>query len=144
MPVKKGEKIKRFDRDHVLCWIQCDVINGLPKRDIFAKLDECMYDEDTKDLAQSTKYKLYNDALDMCKEQLEEEIQHKRELCWNRLLNLYHDCIENNDRTNALNALKEFAKLGGLYPNDKKVEISSNDSSNVTINFAFSSDNAEE
>ena len=85
------------------------------------------------------RYKVISDAYAMAKTELDEQRDKQRELFYQRLLTLFNESMEANDRQNALKALDMFARFGGLY--DKvKVEISGNLTENVNISFGFSED----
>ena len=58
-------------------------------------------------------------------------------MMYNRILAVYNDSINSNDRVNALKALDQLSKLIGLYDNKQKVEISGNLTETVNISFGF-------
>ena len=73
----------------------------------------------------------------MAKEECEEKIEEQRHMMYNRILAVYNDSINSNDRVNALKALDQLSKLIGLYDNKQKVELSGNLTETVNISFGF-------
>ena len=83
------------------------------------------------------RYKVISDAYAMAKAELDEQRDKQRELFYQRLLTVFNESMEANDRQNALKALDMFARFGGLYDKEK-VELSGNLTENVNISFGFS------
>ena len=131
----------KFLKEKVVIAVWIDLCNGVSRHDIMQKLDNDMMVEgvETSKLTKSMRYKIISDAYAMAKEELEEQRDKQRELFYQRLLTVFNESMEANDRQNALKALDMFAKFGGLYDKEK-VEISGNLTENVNISFGFSED----
>lgn len=123
----------------IACWI--DLCNGVSRHDIMQKLENDLMVEgvETSRLTKSMKYKVISDAYAMAKEELDEQRDKQRELFYQRLLTVFNESMEANDRQSALKALDMFARFGGLYDKEK-VELSGNLTENVNISFGFSED----
>ena len=131
----------KFLKEKVVIAVWIDLCNGVSRHDIMQKLENDLMLEgvETSRLTKSMKYKVISDAYAMAKEELEEQRDKQRELFYQRLLTVFNESMEANDRQNALKALDMFAKFGGLYDKEK-VEISGKLTEDVNISFGFSED----
>lgn len=131
----------KYLKEKVVIAVWIDLCNGVSRHDIMQKLDNDMMVEgvETSKLTKSMRYKVISDAYAMAKEELEEQRDKQRELFYQRLLTVFNESMEANDRQNALKALDMFARFGGLYDKEK-VELSGNLTENVNISFVFSED----
>ena len=128
----------KFLKEKVVIAVWIDLCNGVSRHDIMQKLDNDMMVEgvETSKLTKSMRYKIISDAYAMAKEELEEQRDKQRELFYQRLLTVFNESMEANDRQSALKALDLFGKFGGLYEKEK-VEISGNLTETVNISFGF-------
>ena len=128
----------KYLKEKVVIAVWIDLCNGVSRHDIMQKLDNDMMVEgvETSKLTKSMRYKIISDAYAMAKEELEEQRDKQRELFYQRLLTVFNESMEANDRQSALKALDMFAKFGGLYDKEK-VEISGNLTETVNISFGF-------
>ena len=131
----------KFLKEKVVIAVWIDLCNGVSRHDIMQKLDNDMMVEgvETSKLTKSMRYKIISDAYAMAKEELDEQRDKQRELFYQRLLTVFNESMEANDRQSALKALDLFAKFGGLYDKEK-VEISGNLTQDINISFGFSED----
>ena len=128
----------KFLKEKVVIAVWIDLCNGVSRHDIMQKLDNDMMVEgvETSKLTKSMRYKIISDAYAMAKAELDEQRDKQRELFYQRLLTVFNESMEANDRQNALKALDMFARFGGLYDKEK-VEISGNLTETVNISFGF-------
>ena len=131
----------KFLKEKVVIAVWIDLCNGVSRHDIMQKLDNDMMVEgvETSRLTKSMRYKIISDAYAMAKEELDEQRDKQRELFYQRLLTVFNESMEANDRQSALKALDMFARFGGLYDKEK-VELSGNLTETVNITFGFSED----
>ena len=131
----------KYLKEKVVIAVWIDLCNGVSRHDIMQKLENDLMIEgvETSRLTKSMKYKIISDAYAMAKEELEEQRDKQRELFYQRLLTVFNESMEANDRQSALKALDMFARFGGLYDKEK-VELSGNLTENVNISFGFSED----
>ena len=131
----------KYLKEKVVIAVWIDLCNGVSRHDIMQKLENDLMIEgvETSRLTKSMKYKIISDAYAMAKEELEEQRDKQRELFYQRLLTVFNESMEANDRQSALKALDMFARFGGLYDKEK-VEISGNLTETVNISFGFSED----
>lgn len=127
----------KLKKDDITYRIYLDLVNGLTKYEVYKKLKEDAYPEPTSQYSNTHRYRLVKSAFDMAKEECEEKIEEQRHMMYNRILAVYNDSINSNDRVNALKALDQLSKLIGLYDNKQKVELSGNLTENVNISFGF-------
>ena len=128
----------KFLKEKVVIAVWIDLCNGVSRHDIMQKLDSDLMVEgvETSKLTKSMRYKIISDAYAMAKAELDEQRDKQRELFYQRLLTVFNESMEANDRQNALKALDMFARFGGLYDKEK-VEISGNLTETVNISFGF-------
>ena len=128
----------KFLKEKVVMAVWIDLCNGVSRHDIMQKLENDLMVEgvETSRLTKSMKYKIISDAYAMAKAELDEQRDKQRELFYQRLLTVFNESMEANDRQNALKALDMFARFGGLYDKEK-VEISGNLTETVNISFGF-------
>lgn len=129
----------KFLKEKVVIAVWIDLCNGVSRHDIMQKLENDLMVEgvETSRLTKSMKYKVISDAYAMAKEELEEQRDKQRELFYQRLLTVFNESMEANDRQSALKALDMFARFGDLYNNTQKVELSGNLTQDITINFGL-------
>ena len=127
----------KLKKDDITYRIYLDLVNGLTKYEVYKKLKEDAYPEPTSHYSNTHRYRLVKSAFDMAKEECEEKIEEQRHMMYNRILAVYNDSINSNDRVNALKALDQLSKLIGLYDNKQKVEISGNLTKDINISFGF-------
>lgn len=131
----------KYLKEKVVIAVWIDLCNGVSRHDIMQKLENDLMVEgvETSRLTKSMRYKVISDAYAMAKEELEEQRDKQRELFYQRLLTVFNESMEANDRQSALKALDLFAKFGGLYEKEK-VELSGNLTQDVNISFGFAED----
>lgn len=129
----------KFLKEKVVIAVWIDLCNGVSRHDIMQKLENDLMVEgvETSRLTKSMRYKVISDAYAMAKEELEEQRDKQRELFYQRLLTVFNESMEANDRQSALKALDMFARFGDLYNNTQKVELSGNLTQDITINFGL-------
>lgn len=129
----------KFLKEKVVIAVWIDLCNGVSRHDIMQKLENDLMVEgvETSRLTKSMRYKIISDAYAMAKEELEEQRDKQRELFYQRLLTVFNESMEANDRQSALKALDMFARFGDLYNNTQKVELSGNLTQDITINFGL-------
>ena len=129
----------KYLKEKVVIAVWIDLCNGVSRHDIMQKLENDLMLEgvETSRLTKSMRYKIISDAYAMAKEELDEQRDKQRELFYQRLLTVFNESMEANDRQSALKALDMFARFGGLYDKEK-VELSGNLTEDVNISFVFS------
>ena len=101
----------KYLKEKVVIAVWIDLCNGVSRHDIMQKLDSDLMVEgvETSKLTKSMRYKIISDAYAMAKAELDEQRDKQRELFYQRLLTVFNESMEANDRQNALKALDMFA-----------------------------------
>lgn len=129
--------------DDLVDQVYTDMVNGKTNSEIIIKLKNCMYDEQKKPVKERAARDYLIAAKSRLKYDFEADMKDLRADVYGKLLAIYADAVENDDRGNALGALDKILKLGGIDKKEPSIQINSNDS--IKINFGFSQDtNGEE
>lgn len=129
---------KWYTADKLVSQVYCDLINGLSSSEVLEKFANCAYDGQKKKVGMRTA----QDYLRCARERLDYDFEHEanqlRADLYSKMLAVYSDAIEHNDRYNALIALDKIMKLTGCAVDKPQNAIQVNAaSSGVTINFGF-------
>lgn len=135
------KKAKWDTADRIVGLVYCDIINGLSTSDIIEKFAQCAYEGQEKPIKQRTA----TDYISAARRRLELDFQYEadelRHDLYAKMLAVYADAVEHNDRYNALIALDKVMKLTGCALDKQQNNIQLNaTSSGVTINFGFKKD----
>lgn len=133
--------VKRYEKtEAILEEMTVDVINGMPKNDCLQKLKLGLYEaqegKPVKDLQNQQAY--YNAVISRLMDDTEKAREENLAIIVSRFENLYAEALKANDRTSAINALKEMAKMLGVSQPQTQTAIQiNNEKENVTINFGL-------
>lgn len=143
---KLGSKsLKEFNRvEEVLDQCTCDLINGLSKSDIIIKLENGLYESQTKKLTHNVALEYYNAVLSRL--QIDEpEKDNARQVFYSMYLNLYREQMEIGNHIGAKATLDSMVKLMGLDKQNPSTAIQVNTNNDkVEINFGFPSEKNDE
>ena len=126
--------------DDLVDKIYCDLVNGKACSDIILKLKNCQYDGQKKPIKDRMARDYYVAAKSRMKYDFEADMKDLRADVYAKLLAIYADAVENDDRSNAIGALDKILKLGGIDKPQTAIQVNNN-SDGITINFGFSSNN---
>lgn len=119
-----------------------DILKGATQIKLIQKINKDAYGLGIK-LPKDSAENLISKTRKELREDWIEERKGLQEIQLQRLMDLYEESREANDRYSALNTMKEINKMVGLYEAEKiKVDASINGS--IEIDFGFSEDNSEE
>lgn len=141
-PNKKSTEKKRqpLDKEALIELIWIDLVNGVSRYQIMLKLERNAYEGfDTSKIKRSTRYNYVQEAYNNCKAELREEKEKQRDLFYERILSVYNDAVNNNDRQAALKALDMGIKLSGLYVEEKNINLTGTIKADIT--FGLEEDN---
>jgi hypothetical protein len=145
---KSPVKIAKWDAaDKIVGLVYCDLINGLSTSDIIDKFAQCLYEGQEKPIKMRTAQDYIRAARNRMELDFQYEADQLRHDLYAKMLAVYADAVEHNDRYNALIALDKIMKLTGCAVEKQQNNIQLNaTSSGVTINFGFKKDeeNVEE
>ena len=136
---RKGSYLKRWqEADDLVGLVYVDLCNGLTKSDILEKLQSGGYDDFDK-LSQRQSYEYVKAAYMRMQYDFQAECDELRADLYSKMMAVYADCMKNNDRYNALNALDKIMKLTGVAVDKPQtaIQINSDKEGGVTVNFGF-------
>ena len=139
-----GSYLKWLNTDEIISDIYVDMANGYTSSDILEKLTKGMYEGQKKPLGIRTAQEYIAAARDRMHYDFEAQCKVLREDLYNKLISVYADAIQNNDRYNAIIALDKIMKLTGVGQPQQQNNIQVNASKEgITINFGFKKDEEE-
>lgn len=137
----KRAKTKDYqDVENLLALIICDIVNGVQKSDIIKKLQEGLYEGQTKQYANKTAQNYYWVATQRIKEDRETDIESLKDNLYSQYYSLFADAVNSNNTFVAKQILDSIAKVF-LTKNNVDVQVVNN-KEGITINFGFQ-DNEE-
>lgn len=132
-----------LNTDEIISDIYVDMANGYTNSDILEKLTKGLYEGQKKPLGVRTAQDYISAARDRMHYDFEAQAKVLREDLYNKLISVYADAIQNNDRYNALIAVDKIMKLTGVGQPQNNIQVNAN-KEGVTINFGFSQKEKEE
>lgn len=75
------------------------------------------------EVTDNTALEYYKDALESLAQTNEEVIEHIRDIQTQRLEKMYKECLEEGNRKEALKALEQLNKIGGIYKEKVEADI---------------------
>lgn len=139
---KGGQTKQRWNvADKIVGLVYVDLINGLSSSDVVEKFAECAYEGQDKPIKKRTAQDYIRAARNRMEYDFQYEADQLRHDLYAKMLAVYSDAVEHNDRYNALIALDKIMKLTGCALDKQQNNIQLNaTSSGVTINFGFKKD----
>lgn len=125
-----------LNTDEIISDIYVDMANGYTNSDILEKLTKGLYEGQKKPLGVRTAQDYISAARDRMHYDFEAQAKVLREDLYNKLISVYADAIQNNDRYNALIAVDKIMKLTGVGQSQNNIQVNAN-KEGVTINFGF-------
>lgn len=136
---------KWLNTDEIISDIYVDMANGYTNSDVLEKLTKGLYDGQKKPLGVRTAQEYIAAARDRMHYDFESQCKVLREDLYNKLISVYADAIQNNDRYNALIAVDKIMKLTGVgQPNQQNnIQVNAN-KEGIKISFGFTNDENDE
>lgn len=136
---------KWLNTDEIISDIYVDMANGYTNSDVLEKLTKGMYEGQKKPLGVRTAQEYIAAARDRMHYDFESQAKVLREDLYNKLISVYADAIQNNDRYNALIAVDKIMKLTGVgQPNQQNnIQVNAN-KEGIKISFGFTNDENDE
>lgn len=133
MTKKKVERLQPLQATMLLNCICKDIINGYTMRSVVSKLKKNGYNGlKTEHLGNDALEGYYREAVRDLRVEFGNEREKLRDAAYERYLNIYKTSMEANDRTNAINSLKEMSRLLGLN-NPDTVQVNNH----IIVDFGF-------
>lgn len=129
--------------DHIVDQVYCDLCNGISRSDIILKFANCQYDGQKKSIKERTAQDYISSAIDRLHYDMEAKQEDLRADLYGKLLTVYNDAMQANDRYSAIGALQTIMKLTGCMVQQPStaIQINSGKDGNVTVNFGFQDNN---
>lgn len=135
-PLKKN---RWLTADHIVDQVYCDKLNGLSTSEIVVKFANCQYDGQKKAIKERTAQDYIASAVDRLHYDMESKQEDLRADLYGKLLTVYNDAMQANDRYSAIGALQTIMKLTGcmIQQPQTAIQINSDKEGGVTVNFGF-------
>ena len=126
--------------DHIVDQVYCDKLNGLSTSEIYVKFANCKYDGQKKPIGERTAADYIAAAKSRLMYDYESDLKEQRAEIYGKILAVYNDAVEENDRMAALSAIDKLMKLGGMDKPQTAIQINGGEDGGITVNFGFSKD----
>ena len=123
--------------EHIIDQIYCDIMNGVSRYHIKRKLMEGNYEGQEKGFSERHTYDYLTAANERIKNDFAMGQEEARNLLLGRLESVYNDAFVLGDKNAAIRALENMAKMYGLDKPQTAIQINTDSSNGVTINFGF-------
>ena len=120
-----------------------DIVNGMSRNRVVKKLQSDGYDMSfkTSRYTEGSMNTTYDNAVKMLKVEFDGKKEELRNVIYERYLNVYNEAMIANDRTNALNALKEINKMLGL---NEPEQYNIKEDKKIIIDFGFGNNDEDD
>lgn len=143
---KGGTNFERWLRaDKIVDEIYVDLCNGLTKSDVIQKMSEGLYEnQNGKGIKERTAIDYLNAAQQRMAYDFESQAEEMRADLYTKLLSVYADAVQKNDRYNAIQAVQTIMKLTGvaLDKPQNNIQVNAN-KEGIQISFGFKKDSEE-
>ena len=132
--------------DRIVGLVYCDLINGLSTSDVVEKFAKCAYEGQEKPIKQRTAMDYIAAARNRMELDFQYEADQLRHDLYAKMLAVYSDAVEHNDRYNALIALDKIMKLTGCAMEKQQqnnIQVNAN-KEGIQITFGFKKDEETE
>lgn len=133
---------KWLKADKIVDEIYVDLCNGLTKSDVIQKMSEGLYDnQNGKGIKERTAIDYLNAAQQRMAYDFESQAEEMRADLYTKLLSVYADAVQKNDRYNAIQAVQTIMKLTGvaLDKPQNNIQVNAN-KEGIQISFGFKKD----
>ena len=133
---------KWLKADKIVDEIYVDLCNGLTKSDVIQKMSEGLYEnQNGKGIKERTAIDYLNAAQQRMAYDFESQAEEMRADLYTKLLSVYADAVQKNDRYNAIQAVQTIMKLTGvaLDKPQNNIQVNAN-KEGIQISFGFKKD----
>ena len=136
----KGSNLEDWMKaDQLVSLVYVDLANGVTKSEVIEKFGKGLYEGQKKPIKKRTAIDYINAAYQRMQYDFEAKAEEMRADLYTKLMTVYADAIQKNDRYNAVQALNSLMKLTGVAMDKPQTNIQLNaNKEGVTINFGFS------
>ena len=138
--VVSQKKLDEYDRvERLISEIQCDLVNGVLRSDIFRKFKEGLYENlGEKKIGERQIQNYIVAAWAKMKEDRVEKAQELRDMLFSQYMAIYNEATTTGNVLAAKSTLDSIAKIFLPSENNASIQINNNNKEGITINFGFS------
>lgn len=137
---KRGTRLSQrqldeYDRvERLINEVQCDLVNGVMRSDIFRKFNEGLYENlGEKKIGERQIQNYIKAAWEKMKEDRVDKVNELRDMLFSQYMALYNDAVEVGNTITAKSCLDSIAKI--FLPDEKNVNLNAKVEGDVTIDF---------
>lgn len=145
---KRGTKLSQrqldeYDRvERLINEVQCDLVNGVLRSDIFRKFNEGLYENlGEKKIGERQIQNYINAAWEKMKEDRVEKVNELRDMLFSQYMALYNDAVMDGNTITAKSCLDSIAKI--FLPDEKNLNLNAKVDGEIIIDFGFISDETD-
>lgn len=135
--VVSQKKLDEYDRvERLISEIQCDLVNGVLRSDIFRKFKEGLYENlGEKKIGERQIQNYIVAAWAKMKEDRVEKAQELRDMLFSQYMAIYNEATTTGNVLAAKSTLDSIAKI--FLPDEKTVNLNANVQGDISVNFNF-------
>lgn len=135
--VVSQKKLDEYDRvERLISEIQCDLVNGVLRSDIFRKFKEGLYENlGEKKIGERQIQNYITAAWHKMKEDRVEKVQELRDMLFSQYMAIYNESTTTGNVLAAKSCLDSIAKI--FLPDEKTVNLNANVQGDISVNFNF-------
>lgn len=142
---KRGTRVSQkqldeYDRvERLVNEVQCDLVNGVLRSDIFRKFKEGLYENlGEKKIGERQIQNYIATAWAKMKEDRVDKVNELRDMLFSQYMAIYQDSIEVGNTMAAKSCLDSIAKI--FLPEEKNLNLNANVQGDISVNFNFIED----
>lgn len=135
--VVSQKKLDEYDRvERLISEIQCDLVNGVLRSDIFRKFKEGLYENlGEKKIGERQIQNYITAAWHKMKEDRVEKVQELRDMLFSQYMAQYNEATEMGNVIAAKSCLDSIARI--FLPDEKNINLNANVQGDISVNFNF-------
>lgn len=135
--VVSQKKLDEYDRvERLISEIQCDLVNGVLRSDIFRKFKEGLYENlGEKKIGERQIQNYITAAWHKMKEDRVEKVQELRDMLFSQYMAIYNESTTTGNVLAAKSCLDSIAKI--FLPDEKNINLNANVQGDISVNFNF-------
>lgn len=135
--VVSQKKLDEYDRvERLISEIQCDLVNGVLRSDIFRKFKEGLYENlGEKKIGERQIQNYITAAWAKMKEDRVEKVQELRDMLFSQYMAQYAEATQMGNVIAAKSCLDSIARI--FLPDEKTVNLNANVQGDISVNFNF-------
>ena len=134
------KQLDEYDRvERLINEVQCDLVNGVLRSDIFRKFKEGLYENlGEKRIGERQVQNYIQAAWTKMKEDRVDKINELRDMLFSQYMAIYNDAVEVGNTMGAKSCLDSIAKI--FLPDEKNVNLNAKVEGDISVDFNFIED----